>query len=188
MFFSKGASLTAIILFLCGSGATYLFMKHGTSLESAQPPQNIKTEIRGESSPDTPQLPLSNKPAETQLPRPSVQLISVPEKIEYSARSLEIQQAQRAQSAEIITQTLSSEPKKGVAAVPVAPVVIPANPVLKVHGIAFQDGADSVAVVNGITVSNGSVIEGARVEEIQKDRVRFSRGAEKFEIILDKSN
>jgi type II secretory pathway component PulC len=71
---------------------------------------------------------------------------------------------------------------------PFAPPVIPANPVLKVHGIAFQDGADSVAVVNGITVSNGSVIEGARVEEIQKDRVRFSRGAEKFEIILDKSN
>jgi hypothetical protein len=32
------------------------------------------------------------------------------------------------------------------------------------------------------------VIEGARVEEIQKDRVRFSRGGERFEIILDKSN
>jgi general secretion pathway protein B len=186
--FSKGALLTALILFLCGSGAMYLFMKHGTSLESVQPPQNIKTELRAESSPDTPLVPLSNKPSETPLPRPPAQAISVLEKMESSARSAEKQQTRRVQPAEIITQPVPSEPKKGVAVVPVAPVVIPANPLLKVHGIAFQDGADSVAVVNGITVSNGSVIEGARVEEIQKDRVRFSRGAEKFEIILDKSN
>lgn len=71
---------------------------------------------------------------------------------------------------------------------PVAPAVTPVKAVLKVHGIAFQDGAESAAVVNGITVSNGSVIEGAKVEEIQKDRVRFSRGGEMFDIILDKSN
>jgi len=70
----------------------------------------------------------------------------------------------------------------------VSPVATPVKPVLKVHGIAFQDGAESAAVVNGVTVSNGSVIEGARVEEIQKDRVRFSRGGETFDIILDKSN
>ncbi len=57
------------------------------------------------------------------------------------------------------------------------------------EGIAFQDGGtDSVAVVNGAAVSKGSVIEGARVEEILKDRVKFSRGSEKFEIILDKTN
>lgn len=74
------------------------------------------------------------------------------------------------------------------AAVPV--VASPVKPaVLKVDGIAFQEGAaDSLAVVNGTTVSKGSVIEGVRVEEIQKDRVRFSRGGEKFEVILDKSN
>jgi type II secretory pathway component PulC len=72
--------------------------------------------------------------------------------------------------------------------VPVALVVKPVKPVLKVNGIAFQDGADSVAVINGITVSNGSVIEGARVEEIHKDHVKFSRDGEKFYIILEKSN
>jgi general secretion pathway protein B len=58
-----------------------------------------------------------------------------------------------------------------------------------VQGIAFQDGsANGVAVVNGVAVSNGSVIEGVRVEEIQNDRVTFSRDGKKFEIVLDKSN
>jgi general secretion pathway protein B len=70
-----------------------------------------------------------------------------------------------------------------------APPVTTKPASLKVEGIAFQDGGtDSVAVVNGVAVSKGSVIEGARVEEILKDRVKFSRGSEKFEIILDKTN
>jgi general secretion pathway protein B len=187
--FSKGALLTALILFLCGGGATYLFMKHGNQLEPLRQSQIFKTEVKGESSLDNPQLSVSMRPAETSPARPSAPIISLPEKREYSPRSIEKQQNQRVQSAENITQPASSEPPKGfVSTPPFAPPVIPANPVLKVHGIAFQDGADSVAVVNGITVSKGSVIEGARVEEIQKDRVRFSRGAEKFEVDLDKSN
>jgi general secretion pathway protein B len=45
-----------------------------------------------------------------------------------------------------------------------------------------------VAVVNGIPVSNGSVVEGARVEDIQRDRVRFSYGGERFEVTLGKTN
>jgi len=74
-------------------------------------------------------------------------------------------------------------------AAPPAVVITPGPPVLKVLGIAFQDGStNSVAVVNGVAVTKGSVIEGVRVEEIQKDRVKFSRGGETFEIILDKSN
>ena len=62
-------------------------------------------------------------------------------------------------------------------------------PLIKVNGIAFQgNGPGSVAVVNGVPVANGSMIEGARVEDIQKDRVRFSYGGEKFEVDLGKSN
>jgi type II secretory pathway component PulC len=94
-----------------------------------------------------------------------------------------------AKSAEIVPPAVPPEPEPVVSpTAPGVPLVPPARPVLKVDGIAFQDGAESVAVINGVTVSNGSVIEGARVEEIQKDRVRFSRGGERFEIILDKSN
>jgi type II secretory pathway component PulC len=62
-------------------------------------------------------------------------------------------------------------------------------PTLKVNGIAFQEGvAGSVAVVNGISVSSGSMVEGAKVEDIQMDRVRFSYSGEKFEVLLGKSN
>ncbi len=62
-------------------------------------------------------------------------------------------------------------------------------PHLTVNGIAYQEGgSDNLAVINGITVSNGAVIEGVKVEDIQKDRVQFSHDGEKFEIILNKSN
>jgi type II secretory pathway component PulC len=98
------------------------------------------------------------------------------------------QPARSLKSAETVPQAVTAEPESVSPSAPVVPLVPPPRPVLKVDGIAFQDGADSVAVINGVTVSKGSVIEGARVEEIQKDRVRFSRGGERFEIILDKSN
>jgi type II secretory pathway component PulC len=91
-------------------------------------------------------------------------------------------------SADSLLREQPVEQKNMTPSTPVAPLVTPVKPVLKVHGIAFQDGAESVAVINGIAVSKGSVIEGARVEEILKDRVRLSRGGETFEIILDKMN
>jgi type II secretory pathway component PulC len=71
---------------------------------------------------------------------------------------------------------------------PASPLPAPVRPVLKVLGIAYQDGAESAAVINGVTVTKGSVIEGVRVDEIQKDHVRFSSGGEKFEVFLDKSD
>jgi type II secretory pathway component PulC len=93
-------------------------------------------------------------------------------------------------------------PSKQVETTPIISVPIPVSlqqqspstnavsrPVLTINGIAFQEGgSDNLAVINGITVSNGAVIEGIKVEDIQKDRVRFSHGGEKFEIILNKSN
>jgi len=68
------------------------------------------------------------------------------------------------------------------------PPIVAARPTVRVNGIAYQDGSDSVAVINGVPVSRGAVIEGARVEEIQRDRVLFSYGGEKFEVNLGKSN
>lgn len=84
-------------------------------------------------------------------------------------------------------QNGSDESAKGAAkgAVPAAADV----PSLRVNGIAFQNSsADSMAIVNGIPVSSGSIIEGTAVEEIRKDRVLFQRNGEKFEIMLGQSN
>jgi len=188
-FFSKGASLAAIALFLCGVGATYLFMKHDQTSAPVQQSQASKSGVKGETSPVPPQVPKSTIPSADPQNRPSEKIIPVFEKTLPSLRSMEkLQQTQRVSSPDISPQNLPVEQKTLSPSLGVSPVATPVKPVLKVHGIAFQDGAESAAVVNGVTVSNGSVIEGARVEEIQKDRVRFSRGGETFDIILDKSN
>lgn len=60
-------------------------------------------------------------------------------------------------------------------------------PALMVTGIAWQKGGvDKVAVVNGISVTEGVSVEGARVEEIFQDRVRFSFGSQTFDVVLGK--
>lgn len=64
-----------------------------------------------------------------------------------------------------------------------------AVPALRVNGIAYQDGtSDNMAIINGVPVSDGSMVEGVIVEKIFKDRVRFNRTGEMFEIPLGKSN
>jgi len=188
--FSKGASLAAIALFLCGVGATYLFMKHDQTPAPVQQSQASKNNgLKGDSSAAATLSPVSAIPVEEPHSGPPAKGIPGPEKSGHSQRSvLQQQPARSVKSAETVPQAVTAEPGFVSPSAPVAPLVPPARPVLKVDGIAFQDGADSVAVINGVTVSKGSVIEGARVEEIQKDRVRFSRGGERFEVMLDKSN
>jgi general secretion pathway protein B len=63
----------------------------------------------------------------------------------------------------------------------------PGIPALKVTGIGWQkDNSDRLAVVNGRSVTEGAVVEGARVEEIFPDRVRFTFNDRTFEITLGK--
>jgi general secretion pathway protein B len=53
-------------------------------------------------------------------------------------------------------------------------------------GIAFQDGRESrLAVVNELPVMEGTMIAGARVVEISRDRVRFDVSGRSFEVLLD---
>lgn len=57
------------------------------------------------------------------------------------------------------------------------------SPSLSVNGIAWQkDSASRIAVVNGMPVSEGSSIQGARVDEIFPDKVRFSHQGKSFDI------
>jgi general secretion pathway protein B len=62
-------------------------------------------------------------------------------------------------------------------------------PLLHLTGIAWQkDSSDRVAVVNGISVTEGVMVEGARVEEIFQDRVRFSFEKQTFDVVLGRAN
>lgn len=193
-FFTAGASLAAIALFLCGVGATYVFMKRHEAPVVSQAAQTSTTEAKV-GPPAAVGLP--HEPEDKGATAPPA-LMSPRENPEAGAsgrsqRNMPVpQQIRPEKPAEgVAPRVVLPEPKPAIPS-PVAPpaVVTPSlPPVLRVHGIAFQDGSfNGVAVVNGVAVSKGSVIEGARVEEIQKDRVTFSRGGEMFEVMLDKSN
>jgi general secretion pathway protein B len=81
----------------------------------------------------------------------------------------------------------SASPSKPLAVPELAVQEPPKRPVLRVMGIAYHDsGTNSVAIVNGKPASVGAQIDGAKVEEILKDRVRFSYGAERFDVMLDR--
>jgi hypothetical protein len=87
--------------------------------------------------------------------------------------------------------TLNAKPPAVVKTEPPAAAMV-RNPVLAgehkglvVSGIAFQgDRAARIAVVNDLPVMEGSLVEGARVEEILSDRVKFSRDGKMFEVPL----
>lgn len=56
---------------------------------------------------------------------------------------------------------------------------------IKVSGIAWQDERSARrAVINGFLLKEGSSVAGARVMEIQQDRVRFSLAGRNFEVPL----
>jgi len=77
--------------------------------------------------------------------------------------------------------------KHGIPAAPSTPAATTTS-VLRVNGIAFQGkSSESMAIVNGTPVANGSTIDGATVEEIRNDRVLFSRNGEKFEVQMGQS-
>lgn len=77
--------------------------------------------------------------------------------------------------------------QKSPAATPPAPA--PATPLLSVSGIAWQkDSTARLAMVNGLSVTEGAMVEGARVEEILPDRVRFSFDRRDFDVPLGKSS
>lgn len=82
---------------------------------------------------------------------------------------------------------LPSAPAAPPAAPPASSVALQAAalPHLAVSGIAYQPERQArLAVVNDLPVMEGTVIEGARVEEILEDRVRFSREGSTFEVAL----
>lgn len=178
------ATLVATALFVCGSGAMYLYMKHdaahlipsqtvSTRLKPVQPQQTVSippTIIKDR----TVQTAVSAKPSPGAEARSHKDPITAPRPTRFE------------QQVDMVPVTVAPRP---VSAPPAPPASAVSRPSLTVNGIAFQDGGnDNLAVINGITVTNGALIEGVKVEDIQKDRVRFSQGAEKFEIILNKSN
>lgn len=192
---------TALVLFIVfvtmGSGSTYFLMKQQTKTPT---PTNLNSNT---SQSDQKQTQQEIAP----MPKP-VTIVTAP--TPQHVQSLTARSIDKSVPGQTTTQsfpppaTTSSATEKPAAPEqspatpsPAAQQPAPTNqgptsitrPILTVNGIASQDGnSENFAVINGTTVSKGSVIEGVKVEDIRSDRVRFSHNDENFEIILNKSN
>ena len=160
--------LLAMILFAGGGGATYLYLK-SNSLPQQTPSKTMDI------------ISHPNSSSSETLPTPRIQVESItPDPIISAAPDAHTKHISVAISKKVTNlQKVQPSPKISINQ---------KLPTLKVNGIAFQDGADSVAVVNNIPVSKGSLIEGVRVDEIWRDRVQFKSGGKQFDIYLGKSN
>lgn len=70
---------------------------------------------------------------------------------------------------------------------PPQPIAAEELPGIGVTGIAWQkDSTSRLAVVNGVSVAEGGMVEGVEVKEILPDRVRFSFKRKEFEVQLGK--
>jgi general secretion pathway protein B len=188
-FSRTSVTVIALALFVCGSGATYVYLKRSAS--DAAAPQPAPSRAESGSWPANSEVipPVLNSGTLTKssaAPKLSPKLATVSETKAGLPKDLSKSES-RSQSIKPAATIPAGEPKT-VTTSPALPAVV-SRPILTVNGIAFQDGGnDNLAVINGITVSGGNMIEGVLVEDIQKDRVRFSHNGEKFDIILNKTN
>jgi general secretion pathway protein B len=178
-FSSTSMIVTSLLLIACGSGATYMYMKR----DNAQEIKPFASDINTEQLPPAVVIVPSNSKQSAKTAPPKKQQTTIPAKtIPAVSTSKTAKPVVASKPSEKVITTVS--PNVSPPSVPVKPF-----PVLRVDGIAFQDSTtESVAMINGVPVSNGSLIEGAKVEEIHKNRVGFSYNGEKFEIHLGQSN
>lgn len=193
-FSSAGMLLAALLLLVGGSGVTYMYMKQGTAPGLAPPWESTaqsgehKTLPATASDVLTEQLPASvvvvpaiqqkaAKKETSKIPRPAVPTRSMPV----------VAMPKQAQSILLSKPAVPAKIQK-THLLPLTSSVKEV-PVLRVNGIAFQDGdAESVAIINGAHASSGSVIDGVKIEGIYKNKVIFSYNGENFEIQLGQSN
>lgn len=170
----KGIVLVGLLV-ACGSAATYLFMSR---TEKVPPPA-------AQVAPPARQVVF--KPATSVLPPPTPQANRSSASAPSALPALPLQAEQKPAPPATKVQA-DTPPKQAPVAKPYAPkapkpqVQTTPLPSLTVNGIALSDGEKRKAIVNGMSVSVGSVIGGARVEEIQGNRVRFSYGGKTFEV------
>jgi general secretion pathway protein B len=167
--------LLAIVIFVSGSVATYFFMMR------IVPPQHISRTLPAEGK----QVLLLPAAVTTRTSSPPSTLNTeiLPPVVVVVPSQPPPTKAQK------VNQRLPPPQHQPVTTLAPPPADSAALPHLRVNGIAFQKGGDdTMAIINGVPVSNGTIIEGATVEEILKDRVRFSFHGDKIEIPLGQSN
>ena len=170
-----------LLVFIAGSGLTYFFMQKSVTGPKEMVPQSV---IPARPTALTAPVPEKTIPISGSESTPATAIAP-----ENSASSRKITGSTSLQP------SLAASPPSGRAA-PVDPPAtsavrqdpaVPPPPGLKVNGIAFQDDPfESVAVINGALLKKGMSVDGARIEGIFHDRVRFSGRNGIFEVQLTK--
>jgi len=196
--------IVSLLLLAAGSGATYMLMRSAgtpertdiikspgvTSVQSPLPASN-QSAIKSEQLPETvvivpanPQKPLrAEADRKSQKPAP----VTAGKASPAAATAKPVLPPKPAIAPKPVEQAIVTE--QTIPTAPTAPVA-KAVPTLRVNGIAFEAGGsvESVAIINGLPVTRGSLVEGVKVEEIHKNSVDFSFNGEKIEIPLGQSN
>ena len=139
-----------------------------------QPPVTVATQP----APPLPAPPLSQSVATEQVaPLPAAP--AVPEKNMVDEDDAPAPQRVRMSGKPLKTEAVASPSRQ------VYPTTaVPAD--IKLSGIAWQDDSRlRRAVINGFLLKEGAIVSGARITDIQADRVRFSSPSGLFEIKLD---
>jgi hypothetical protein len=182
----RNVTLLAVLFFVCGSALTYLYVKRGAHPAGNQAGNLTPRAVQH--PPAATEESLKIMPAEGG----SSAIVQVePPRSQSKIAPATVPHAKPSRHSRATAPAVTGQPKPDAVATPAAPPAAPAKriPTLRVDGIAYHFGsADSLAVVNGNTVYAGAIVEGAKVEEIGKDRIRFNYEGERFEVPLGKSN
>ena len=126
-------------------------------------------------------LPVQTQPVPVAVPPvpPSAPVPAAPKNTETAGGEDSSPREARRSKKQIKAQVPSPYPKQAV------PTVQPPADI-KLSGIAWQDErAARRVVINGFLLKEGAVVSGAKIIEIQADRVRFSTASGQFEIKFD---
>ncbi len=177
-----GMVLASIILFLCGSILTYALLERNRQRQAAPPGYAPRQMASPENQGIGPKRAAPSATGETEnvAHRP----YSLEPGLPHPAREPLPSGIKRQK----LRTAATDRPAPGNGGPPGPAAPTPLAPVLRVDGIAFQEGVDGVAVVNGVQVTRGTSIEGVRVDEVQRDRVLFSHDGKRIEVYLGRSN
>jgi len=174
------------LLLACGSGATYLFMSRTEKApapvpvtQPAAPHARQAVVLKPATSARQDALALANRSSAASPRAASVPQIQVQQKPAPATRRAKVQPEYQDEEIPVKKQRVTKTAKTAESV-----KRIRSSSSITVNGIALSDGEKRKAIVNGMSVSIGSVVEGARIVDIQENRVQFSRGNRTFEITV----
>ena len=178
--------LMVVLLLASGGAATYLFMIRvdKSPVTAPRAPRARQLVLKPETSVHLAAPLLINMSSDTPpgaATAPHMQTVQQPAPATLAAKPPQPTTKAKAESPPTQAPDAKQRPPQSLKA-PKPQLRSTLLPSLTVNGIALSDGEKRNAIVNGMSVSVGSTVEGARVEDILEHRVRFSYGGKTFEI------